>query len=206
MKKAVIVCCLVLNAVAANAVVEPETIHLHAGAGPWGTQTYTVPPGKHLLVRQVYTPSVNQGQTLMITNGAVSWAAFPAIPMNDYLTTFNPPLIVQAQFTLAVSVDLVHGDTTMIVFGLLVDTADLYASIDSEIISLAKLQSAAHLKASVASPRPAVVTLERSADLLSWMQPADASLEKETALIYQKTLPLDATTKEFFRVKARARN
>jgi hypothetical protein len=155
--------------------------------------SFTVPTGKVLVVEHVYNSSVDE---------VVAWInPSTAIPVSKsgYMLSWVPSLKLTAGTVL-------RGECA-VVFGLLVDPEDLYASITSEFSSL--YASNEHLKGTLrlGSPQPSVVAIQRRNTLDSglWEKETSASIKATaTKTVSDFTIPLPPADSQFYRATARA--
>ena len=95
----------------------------------------------------------------------------------------------------------------IVLFGLLVDPEDLYASIPSEIEGFAKLGTgSASGKVKLASPRPSLVKIQQSTNLPNWIQATGAVVASSGVPEVKNftVLPAPGDRQRFFRATARA--
>jgi len=135
----------------------------------------------------------------------------------QFSTTWNTlprPIRLPRSVTIAVNIleDIpFNADYKCYLFGLLVDEADLYASVPSEIMEFERA-SASSLAGSIAlaSPRSSVVKMESSSDLVDWQPAANVTIKQESSP-HQREFTVDTSGqpgdgRTFFRAKARARS
>ena len=152
-----------------RAEVDPVNIVLHDS-----NTTYSVPAGKVLIIEHfiwaLEADSTHQSVAITPANAPVGVGSFQlkftALAPDSW--TYSRPIRVAGGSGADVHIlkdDLVDWRDVMIV-GLLVDYADLYAAaIDSNIESLMLAGDDLHLQIALASPRPAIVRTQRASEV-----------------------------------------
>jgi len=171
------------------------------------SESYTVPAGKVLIIERVaYTgPSPGAGSGLGFQKGTNS---FELGSFNDFDTGVGLPLKLPEGWTLlGVTNAFQATDTTDAwIFGLLVSPSDLFASAQHRIDQFAVNGGMASLGIQMASPRPARIAVEKSAEADQGWHAAENAVVTPTAdkSRYVAAVPVGGD-KGFIRTKARPR-
>jgi len=162
--------------------------------------TFTVPAGKVLVIQNLKL----RNNSLVLKSGTNSLdIGFDDFPGG---TTGAPPLAFPIRipdgWTLSCT-NPSNPSTTISVFALLIDTSDLYASIQNKIDQISVQGSTVSLGIRTASARPARIAVERSSQLgQGWEVANDAAVYPTgDKTKYTATVPTKGD-KEFFRTKA----
>ena len=136
---------------------------------PVGTNTFTVPAGKSLYVEHISLGQTDFYVVQYFIVGGLEGVAVLARSQSDpagQIVSFAPSIKLAAGTKIGVMSNYVG---VAMVYGLLVDHADVYAAIPSEFQS-EHLTAAGVIQGTLAlsSPRPATVKMEASTDLQTW--------------------------------------
>jgi len=159
------------------------------------------------------TLTVPAGQILVIN--ALSSSGNVALRLNDnanlpvYLsasnTVFLPrPILLPENTTLKPS-----SSATITIFGALVSSYDLYAAVPSQFQSVGLAGTAVHGVLRTASSRPAVVTVQKTGDLVAqgWATDPTVAVRRQTDTTLRSilfTADASVTTAQFYRASVRA--
>lgn len=172
--------------------VEAILFHISTNA------TFTVPTGKVLIIESTtyLSPALRLQKA---TN------SFDLNGDGDGALRLRLPLKVPEGWTLQ-AVDTGFESTDVWIFGLLVAPSDLFASLRHRIDAIDVNGATALLGIQTASPRPALINVEKSAAVDKGWQPAENAVVTPTTnkTSYVATVPIEGD-KEFFRTKARPR-
>jgi hypothetical protein len=174
--------------------------------------TFAPPPGKVFILEHVgfNDPWASPRQitvfnTFFTPAGGTSTATTLVYPAN--FNTLTRPLKVIGSTMSIQCDDRSAPNQWVILYGLLVDVADLYAGISSEIEGFAKAGAGpATGEIHLSSSRPSLVSVQQSTDLAAW-SPSGAvvSSSKSPAVKDFEFSPPPGDPKRFFRAAARAR-
>lgn len=187
---------------AVNLVLESET----------GKRSYEVPAGKVLIVEHIVFSWYwdVQGHTKKVLLGVkgedASYQPAEFVSQSDRMI-FDPPMRLVGGNVIYIS-DLSPSAECFLI-GLLVDTADLYAALPSEITDFQVAAQTLSGSLRLDTPRPARVRLEQTTNLLrdTW-EPIDSAGIESTADTRLRTFALDVPTNSphlFVRGRARSR-
>jgi len=172
--------------------VEATLFHISTNA------TFTVPTGKVLIIESTTYLS----PALRLQKSANS---FDLNGDGDGALRLRLPLKVPEGWTIQAIVNEFQS-TDVWIFGSLVAPSDLYASLGHRIDTIAVNGATASLGIQTASPRPALINVEKSTEVDKGWQPAENAVVTSTTnkASYVATVPIEGD-KEFFRTKARPR-
>lgn len=164
--------------------------------------TYTVPSGKVVVIEHLFSTDIAEPLEIIldvvtgdITNTLVFYAG------DRYSVTLSGSLKIPSSAVLQRGIiDEGYGPETnsvIILTGLLAEPSDLYAYIDSEAGSMLVQGGMFSFDVHAATPRPARLTVEGTADLLSAWQPADATVGKDSPDTYTVSIPVEDEEKYF---------
>ncbi len=199
-----------------HADVEAMTIAIGRGTdAPTGLQaTYNVPAGKVLVIHsvqfnttslnistgdslniQIYEKTSNSSSTIVTYVSAGPWAKYQR-------QTFDPPIRLLAG-------SMIGSNATYgwyLFKGLLVDSTDLFAKLDVDLINPRTNNNQLLAEAKVRSPRPHRLLVQSSEDLLNFELDTTATVTA-TATPAESTVAIqkDGATQKFMRVMAVAR-
>jgi hypothetical protein len=207
---------VVMIATHVGAVVVPHVLLLDCGDSD---SSYRPPTGKvfiieHIMFNDEWLNSEQLMAVELIPDGTQQSRWISTMPFSATWNTLARPIKVPHTITIAVNTRVnipYESDYKCFIFGMLVDEADLYAAVPSEIIEFDR-ESTSSLVGSIAlaSPRPSIVKMESSADLLNWQSAANASIMQQSSP-HQREFAVDPTgqpgeSSTFWRAKARARS
>ena len=157
--------------------------------------TFTVPTGKVLIIENIRNIAGN----LFLQKGTNGFQ-----PFADAVEP-NLPIKIPEGWILS-SVSGAGGPPEMWIFGLLVDSSDLFASLQHRIDEIAVNGTTATLGIQMASARPARINVEKSVGVEKGWQTAESAVVVSTSdkTRYVATIPIEED-KEFLRTKARPR-
>jgi hypothetical protein len=166
-------------------------------------ETFTVPAGKVLIIEN-YMADISRGSiSHRIEKGT-----------NSFILNFDDgrefgvklPVKIPEGWTLRGFVDDNGGVTDVLIFGLLVSPSDLFASAQHRIDQFAVNGGMASLGIQMASPRPAWIAVEKSAEADQGWHAAENAVVTPTAdkSRYVAAVPVGGD-KGFIRTKARPR-
>jgi len=167
--------------------------------------TYTVPTGKVLVVEHA---------VIMTTDSALRYTPPGAtlrvslVGSSSGFTSFQPTFKAPAGALFEAEGLQAQHDANGMLFGLLVDPADLYAAIPGEIDWLTSGVAGLRGEVRLGSPQPRQVKLETSSNLLQPLWEHDPLVKVEPDSDKRKapfTAPPVTEPVEFYRVNARAR-
>jgi len=172
--------------------VEATLFHISTNA------TFTVPTGKVLIIESTTYLS----PALRLQKSANS---FDLNGDGDGALRLRLPLKVPEGWTLQ-AVDTGFESTDVWIFGLLVAPSDLFASLRHRIDAIDVSGATALLSIQTASPRPALINVEKSPEADKGWHAAENAVVTPTTnkTSYVATVPIEGD-KEFFRTKARPR-
>ena len=172
--------------------VEATLFHISTNA------TFTVPTGKVLIIESTtyLSPALRLQKA---TN------SFDLNGDGDGALRLRLPLKVPEGWTLQ-AVDTGFESTDVWIFGLLVAPSDLFASLRHRIDAIDVSGATALLSIQTASPRPALINVEKSPEADKGWHAAENAVVTPTTnkTSYVASVPIEGD-KEFFRTKARPR-
>ena len=190
---------LLLFPLVSLSAIEPIIIHLSTTNYYDGTSyvsgdlSYTVPPGKVLVIE-----SLGAQYDHFVTINLISGGFTNSIQLHNSLprsykipsgTTIEP-----------------HSQwSTAVLFCLLVESSDLYANIDAKAGNMIAAEGAFSFDIQTASARPAKISVEGSHDLATAWQSADATVEKKAPCLYTVSIPICDEDNYFAKYEARIR-
>ena len=189
-----------LLAPAAQCGVYVTNIVITSTSEPIGTNYFTVPTGKSLYVEYISMAGTNQFVYCVAPLPVGGLVPF-TIAEKRLITTFGPPLKLDSGIIITVS------SSAALVYGLIVDDADVYAAVSSEF-QYEYVTAAGGLQGTLAlaSSRPASVKMEVSRDLQTWFEdPAGVFATRATEPTQWNYTAISPEKTAFFRAKARAR-
>jgi hypothetical protein len=142
--------------------------------------TLPIPAGKILVIEQIQSPSPevdlkitynNTGSGISATSGNLTLKVMNTNHVQTALLSLDRVIRVQGGW----SIQNMEGTTTVLV-GLAMDEADLYASVPNLLEEIGIEGQNAKVLASLASPRPALHSVETSTDLQTWTRDPAATI------------------------------
>lgn len=175
--------------------VEAILFHISTNA------TFTVPTGKVLIIEN----HTYLSPALRLQKATNSFDLQGDVDGGPVRVARGLPLKVPEGWTLQAVVEGSES-TDFWIFGLLVAPSDLFASLRHRIDAIDVNGATALLGIQTASPRPALINVEKSAEVDKGWQPAENAAVTPTTnkTSYVATVPIEGD-KEFFRTKARPR-
>jgi len=162
------------------------------------TATYTVPAGKVLIIEN-YTISAYQGKYVRLYKDS------DVIPLSPSWSPPPAPLKVPEGWTIRIDKVTVGETYTAYLFCLLVDPADLYAYVPSQIDSFSIADNTGSLTVNLASARPSKISIEQSSDLKTWESDPSAEVHKDSFDKTQYQVSVTCTNQaQFYRAVAKA--
>lgn len=195
-----------------QAEVTPVQIRLTANLGE--TFAYAVPAGKTLIMEQIIFNDAwkNSGEDMEINlrHEGISTAGTICCTTQRYTASINSllrPIKLPAGKGIAVK-NLSNSFYRVYIYGLLVDTNDLFASNFKEVKDVKVAGSGGNrtLDGSVQlkSPRPTRITFEQSDNLKDWAVASSYTSGSETGVPFSLAAP-EGVNKSFVRATAKAR-
>lgn len=166
---------------------------------PFGTNTYSVPSGKSLYIEHIFLSSTN-ANVYYIKQVALSMTVC-VVAEDQTMTSFHPAIKLNSGITLWVSTNFA------IIYGLLVDNADVYAAVPSEFKSTQyAVDGGIEGTIGLSSPRPSIVKMEISADMQNWQKdPDNVSVTRSSEPGQWNYTATGSNDVAFFRARARGR-
>jgi hypothetical protein len=194
---------IVLGCGKASAEIEP-VLHLFN----FHNETYVVPSNKVLVLENLIWGRNRTGQpALSIVNASdqivCELLMFGSTSISDFrYHPLNRPIKVPGGFKLVFY--LPEGNASFSITGLLVDPADLYASIESDVESMKLAGNQVQMNVGLESKAPVRLKVEESTDLKSWVSSSSLTSRTETGV--STTVPHNGESKKFIRVVAQKRS
>lgn len=177
---------------------------------------YTVPADKVLLIEHFagYSMQLTSGyETIQIAQMIIVFSSetasykmqiFPdqGAPYGSYFSSLNRPIKVSGGTRLTVQSSSYlsnpfYNGGTFSIFGLLVDPADLYASIETQSDKMLCQSGNFYFDVVAVSPRPSAIKLQGSTDLAEWHPVVAAEVEKLDASTRSVSIPVAGNKKYF---------
>ncbi len=166
--------------------------------------TYTVPSEKILLIEHVIASEedgydINLTWDFITTNGTYSID----IDRNHNEThvqgilSFNKPLKIPGGTKIQANITTHEDPNGYIVFGLLADQADLYASIETQSDGMLCRNGTFSYDVLAASARPGKIKLQGSTDLEEWHPIVDATIAKINPSSHSVSVPIAGNEKYY---------
>ncbi len=187
MKKMFFVLLMIFPLISTGAI-EPIMFNLTGGT------SYTVPTGKVLLVEHVSLSS-DYSTTFALIFEISEKSYRMTLSAETERHSFTRPIKVPEKTSITTNV----GSRTLSVFGLLVDASDLYASIQSETENIICQNGFFSMEVLATSPRPAVLGVKGSDDLLAWHDVPDVEIAKANPNTYSVTVPISDKKKYYLK-------
>ncbi len=202
----------IISASELSATVEPAIISLDDSSS-----SYTIPTGKVFIVDSVLW---NVGTTLpddtsfqlsyhTLNRGSSSFVNFPVVVSTTFtdarLVPLSKPLFLKGGW--GVSLKPVAGVVTneFMFIGRLADTADVYAQIPAQLENPGKGDGTLMADLRLASPRPAMIKVEKSTDLAGFTPAAATITATNSKSLAQLVIPDENERRLFMRAVATAR-
>lgn len=179
--------------------IEPIIIHLSTTNyydGNYhvnGDLSYTVPPGKVLVIESLAAYYEHSVAMNLISGGYTNTIYLQSSLPRSYKIPSGTTLQAHSQWS------------TAVLFCLLVESSDLYANIDAKAGNMIAAEGTFSFDVQTESARPAKISVEGSRDLATAWQPADATVEKKAPSLYTVSIPIGDEDNYFAKYEARIR-
>lgn len=197
-----------LSTTSALATVQPVNIVLHDG-----NLSYSIPTGKVLqiehLIWALESDSTHQVISIKPVNDPTGVGDFQLKFTTDAPDSYTPTRPIRVVGGSGAQVSIINNGLAdwrdVMIVGLLIDPEDLYADISTELLDPRMEDGRLVADLQYASPRPRVVSIESSPDLLAYTEDPTAVLSETTSPSLSIASISASHDQRFMRAKAIAR-